>query len=789
MIELFKLINAGDKLIKGLNQSFLNMAGPASTLDNFTGRMKEFNDALYNSKNLKLGLEPKEVSDLFQSMSKSGLSLQGLGTRVASYSDSVEAARRLSVQFGVSLNDMGTMMTTQMLDLRSSLSDVSSTFNVLAYDAGKAGIQSDKFYQSVDAASSSLSFYGNYLKKASGMLRDFSTSGVMGFKDAAKQTTDLMGLYKNLSKTQKFAIVSMLGPKKVEAIFTEATSDLRSEYEVITKKMENNITAQSTANEEDKKLLQDELEVLKKEAEIVKANMISTKYALEKGDIYDKAEALLKKVEKTPEWLLTVLKISDQDIFGGSLAAQNFLERTFGLSTDMFNILKSDLLVMKSVFEEFNEKFKSSVDKLSDVDITKVEGILAGYKPGDEGSLKDTKDKLSSILSSVFKDKQELDKFINILLRYSKSKDLVTGKLINNVSGLLKGELTPEQIKEAAESTAVTHTVEGVAPLPPKDLLGIVKKITPFEKYLKVSKEMMGYTVASSDTATSTLNVLSDMFLKLSEIAVGVVKIASHWMWGSGKTVSDLKKETPYIKAVAKNEAMAQSAVQKSLDEILKASPGAAISMESIPELYKKWSGTEEDKKELMETFKDVPPELFKNLMDAYASKVSSSDILSDIKDTFPVKLQSSIEDIITDVKGSEFTSPDKGKKFVDQKKLGKVSSIYGGYVPEVHRLQTVHAMGNDPTDWEKIKSKIKDFLDIKTPTPLMGGDTPSTITSPPLMSGGTPSTITNTVTVTFDTKGGDVNAASLPLYQNAFRNIIEQFMYKYENKNKKKDG
>jgi hypothetical protein len=196
-----KAVNEMDKFIKQYNQSFSKMYGPTIAIKNVRSSMKDFSDAVFNmNRNLKYGLKSEEIMGLFDALSAGGLSLGGIGKRVSGgYNEVIDQAIYLSKDFGVSMEDMGGMISEQMMDLRSSLGEVSGKMQSLAYDASVAGVKSTKFYEAAMAAASGLSFYGNYIDDASARLRDFVKSGAMGFKDAAKQAQALTDTFKNMT--------------------------------------------------------------------------------------------------------------------------------------------------------------------------------------------------------------------------------------------------------------------------------------------------------------------------------------------------------------------------------------------------------------------------------------------------------------------------------------------------------------------------------------------------------------------------------------------------------------
>jgi hypothetical protein len=206
-------VNGADKLIKGLNTSFTQMQGPTVALKDVRKSMREFSNAVFDmDRNLKLGINSEDIMGLFQAMSAGGLSLQGVGKRVSGgYNEVITEAAKLSKDFGVEMSEVGAMISDSLVDLRSSMDDVNKSMQEMSYDATIAGVSSQKFYQATMAASDALSYYGNYLQSSSALIKTFSQTAGMGFKDASKQATDMMGTFANLDSTGRMKFIAIAG--------------------------------------------------------------------------------------------------------------------------------------------------------------------------------------------------------------------------------------------------------------------------------------------------------------------------------------------------------------------------------------------------------------------------------------------------------------------------------------------------------------------------------------------------------------------------------------------------
>jgi len=206
-------VNELDKFIKGFNQTFAKLQGPTVMMGDVRKSMKQFSSAIFDlQRNLKYGLKSEEITGMFQSISESGMNLQGILQRVSGgYNEVIEKAAKIHLNFGVSMEEAGAMLGEQMTDLKSTVDEASESFKVLSYDASIAGIQSQKFYQATYAAAEGLSYYGKFLNSASNTLKDFQKQGGMGFKDAQQQTQAMTNLFKNMDDNSRVAFIEMSG--------------------------------------------------------------------------------------------------------------------------------------------------------------------------------------------------------------------------------------------------------------------------------------------------------------------------------------------------------------------------------------------------------------------------------------------------------------------------------------------------------------------------------------------------------------------------------------------------
>jgi len=638
--ELVKLVSSADKYIKDLNQTFASIAGPGSSIDDVQGRMKEFNDALFDiSRNLKLGIKAKDASELFQTMAKSGLSMQGLSQRVGSYGESIETARKLSLQFGVSMQDMGRMMADQMLELRSSLDDVRKTFGVMAYDAAKAGIESNKFYQSVDAATSSLSFYGNFLQKASGMMRDFVSTGTMGFKDASQQATDMMGIFKNMSIQQRRGIAALVGPKDMQELFGTELGKLDGELGAINAKIKDRQAAEGKASGQNKNRIRDEIKVLARDAQNIRSKKVMMDKAHKSGDLTDIALAMPHLAAENAQIIAKIMKKNSIDIFGNMAAPIEYLTKQLGMNVDTATRYVHQIHSAKSVFEDFNETFRSNIGLLSDSQKDNVAGLLDAYKSG-KTSEKDLRKGLTANLTEGFKKAgmlERLDEFINVAVRSGKSSDIV--------NKVISGSATEGDIREGTlNTTSSVGDLEGSAELTNEKMDDLIKATTPLQDYLDISKDAAKYALAGSNVMENMSMTLIGIFMKADYIA----KMLSRFFdLGAANEETLTKKYAPEVKTMSEQASLYEASLQDALKNI-EDKTSSSLALGELEDLYSKWaSGDSSALKNRVGA--GASQEDLEKLMGSYRAKKFADKGMEALKQEFGTKHRTLFENLSYD--------------------------------------------------------------------------------------------------------------------------------------------
>ena len=111
------LVSAGvelEKFLKGLNKTFLSMAGSTLGSGNIVKNMKDFNDATFDlSRNLKLGLKQEEVQGMFKAVSEGGQAPQVI--KAGGYGKVIEMVKKSSIDLGLTFEDTGKIINDQMM--------------------------------------------------------------------------------------------------------------------------------------------------------------------------------------------------------------------------------------------------------------------------------------------------------------------------------------------------------------------------------------------------------------------------------------------------------------------------------------------------------------------------------------------------------------------------------------------------------------------------------------------------------------------------------------------------
>ncbi len=248
---------------------------------------------------------------------------------------------------------MGKMIGEQMVNLRSSLDNVSKSFRKMAFDASKAGINSQKFYQIIEGATSSLSFFGNFLKTGSSLLRSFYKAGELGLKDAQEGVEGIMGAFKDIDYKKGLKVLQLMGGEKVQGIFGELLEADKKTIKDIRDKLEKKLAINlEEKSEKERREIADSVESLRNSLEKEEARAGRLADAMEAYNAGDFSELSLQ-VGRLAERPVEAIKSIMDNMEGYTLAEIAILEQTLGLSQKQTVLLKDMLKQTEEGFSDF----------------------------------------------------------------------------------------------------------------------------------------------------------------------------------------------------------------------------------------------------------------------------------------------------------------------------------------------------------------------------------------------------------------------------------------------------
>jgi len=527
-------VNKLDKFLKGFNQTFAKLQGPTVMMGNVSKSMDNFTDSIFNiQRNLKYGLKSEDITGMFQGISEAGMSLQGVIKNVSGgYDKIIEDAAKIHLDFGVSMEEAGSMLGEQMTDLKSSVDEASESFKVMAYDASLAGIQSQKFYQATYAAAEALSYYGKFLTTASTTLKNFQKQGGMGFKDAQEQTQELSNLFGNMDKNMRIAFMDMSGgveSYRADFVKLEADSKKAIEEHLISLEGKRKGLAEAKGKGDKEAVARIENEI-SAEKDLLKSQQKTYAQAgrAAKGNAQDMAlglELLSDKVgDKLSEYFKKLKENNGPDIFDP--------KQSRALLEHMTTIL--------GVSEKFAKKMMDTVSTTR-VGIKQMAKDLDAVLPeSDRSAFKDTFAKII---------KENTDKNGKQNMAAIKSALVMTGKLssegletimenLNTFPSAVQKFMEKGQKQFVADIEDITlgelKTVEQVTGENAEDqnkrLDDLVNNTRTIEDFIGISKENLQYALAGNDLQKGAS-------LAAIQTAKGIGNILSFitGRWGKGK--------------------------------------------------------------------------------------------------------------------------------------------------------------------------------------------------------------------------------------------------------------
>ena len=518
-----KAVNELDKFLKGFNQSFAKLQGPTVLMKNVDKEMDNFTDAIFNlQRNLKYGLKSEEIIGMFQGVAESGMSLQGLLKSVeGGYGKMIESAAKVHLNFGVSMEEAGSMISEQMTDLRSSVDEASEAFKMLSYDASIAGIQSQKFYQATYAAAEALSYYGKFLTSASTTLKKFQEQGGMGFKDAQKQTQTMTNLFKDMDKNTRVAFMEMSGGiesyrKDFIKVQQDSEKAMKTHSDNIAKKRKGLEDAKSRGDQEAVNRLNDEIAAEEKQLTNAEKRfaMASTAAKSNGQDMALYLELLSDKVgDKMGDYFAALKKNHGPDIFKDSRAVLEHMKAVLGVSDEfamqMIGTVQTTEVGLRRMAKDVKDLVSDLPDnKKSDFN-KKVQDIIKNGMDGEVMNLNSIKEGLDKYgaetgkdMSSIYDYIQKYPTAVSTLLEkgfdaFIRDIQNITLKELKNVEQVT-GETSSEEAKRLDDIVKNTHTIE--------DFIGINKEnATYFLAGVDVQKEAAKAAIWAARSTSSIL--------------------------------------------------------------------------------------------------------------------------------------------------------------------------------------------------------------------------------------------------------------------------------------------
>lgn len=528
VMTVASLVNRLDKFLKSYNKAFMKMQGPTIMMEDVGKSMKTFSKSVFDLKrNLELGLKGEEIIGMFQGISETGMSLQGVMRTVeGGYKKAIDTAARIHLDFGVSLEESGAMMGEQLLDLRATIDDVSDAFKSMAYDASIAGIQSQKFYQATYAAAEALSYYGNFLESASNTLRNFQEQGAMGFKDAQKATQETTNLFKTMDQNTRIAFINMTGG------INEYAGDAQKGLEQTNKSIEEHNRVLEMRRTELKRAealgdtkrieeLQNLVSADEKQIDTLKRSAVQYASAMEavrKGAIEDFATYLPLFADKTMGKMGRYFdrlrkEAGGVDIFGGNeRAIIEQLKATSGMSEDLILQFITTAKQNRRNIDEMSLSMEKSIKGIAKGEREGIGRILQGYADRGEVDIS----KLRSELGEYARGRDMILDMDNILKNFQKFPNAVATLMGKGYESavMMSEDLALKDLQP------IKVTLGEDARDQKKRLSDIVKNTHTIEEMIGINKEFVEYAAASSDP----MRTIAGASLSVAQSTGGILK-------------------------------------------------------------------------------------------------------------------------------------------------------------------------------------------------------------------------------------------------------------------------
>lgn len=349
-----------DQFVKDQNKVFALMRGPDIMTADVEKQFKEFNDQIFKmSENIKVGFNVKQIQEFFNAVNQAGLNITTLNRGLYDYRDAIYIAAKASKTLGMDLPYIGAQMGDLITNFRANLKQVDEAFIQVAFDAGKSGLSTDRFWTAVKNASAGMAMYGLFIKAASKTMKAFTESQVMGAEDAIKATDEMYDVFKKGSLKSKFAVVQFAGG--ITEAFKDKVAELKTGETEIKGKIKFE-TDKSSPNVQ-------ELMKLNKELAANQATQLRAQAAAS-GDQLAQVNELTQISDKAPEIITSALeRIAGRpldELKPGKLytVIQQASEK-IGISTDLATKMLNVAIANRKELDGLSNALDKGLDKLN----------------------------------------------------------------------------------------------------------------------------------------------------------------------------------------------------------------------------------------------------------------------------------------------------------------------------------------------------------------------------------------------------------------------------------------
>jgi hypothetical protein len=530
-----------DNWIKGLNKNFAMVRGP----DIFTGdvqkQMKEFNSAIFDiGANIRDGLNSKEVYAFADAFVNTGTAISKITNNMADFRKATLIAAKADANFGMDLQQTSAMMSDMMSNMGLNLNEVDDAFTQVSFDAQKSGLSTDRFWTSVQNATSSLSLYGKFIKSIGRELSVVTKNQTVG----AKESIDLVGA---LNKKLEGGWQETL---KVMTFAAKGGFDFKGALEI-----------QNTDLTDSNAKLEDELKSLR-------SALDSTSNADEAAKLGRKIEDLKiqigqneKKIKENTDLMDIASRAKDDPQAMATLATQS--AKFTGQSVEMFATAIKGMFKKGGVNQNIStigpadENYKVLLEiakslGLDEEQTKKVLGILGSMKNLSEISLVSGSKNYSDLFKSL--DQNSLVYLENILQGINDSADYANkyatldSKTLSRILGTDE-DVAKDIIESAASSEELKNLLLNYVKIAKEggDTSGLgadIEKLLNTDKYsldvLKRQYKITGKSAASlKDSYNETFDQIKNSTVPLEKMK-DIIGDGVSWQLGSWKSLQSI---------------------------------------------------------------------------------------------------------------------------------------------------------------------------------------------------------------------------------------------------------